>query len=450
MINGKKHRFQIPNNNSGFSLLELLVSIVILMLIMIPLMNNFFQSIKINQKAEKLQDYNSVASNIIEKMKSQDLGHTPTDYTRIYYDADTGTYTTNSSEEEAGIYYYSREGILEGDASYDAIVRVSTGSYLYSAGDSHDGTLMNNYEMPNIITANSNLNAMLFANMYRDSVTYALATTDDSTKDTDKSIDQIALDYFKTAAIAYADAQFRTTEAYTDYQQQVEAYLNGDTEVVPIEPSRSSTPEYCQESMIQTYIDRSFEISLSDVEVSPGHKKSTVNYQITYHCNWPVGVSIGEKTRSFTLESKSYGLQLENMYLYYDIFLKSNISYQTDVIKMTNDTDRAVNFYIVNQDTGVANSPSIKFFRFGSGSTMIYTNMEDSQVKEYTIDAITNNEVPVDETANQATVNNEIISSQKTDRILSIEVEVYSHTAGAIGTKYLTEELYRLTSNRED
>jgi prepilin-type N-terminal cleavage/methylation domain-containing protein len=461
----KKLIMQVHNDNTGFTLLELLVSMIILAIIMIPLMNNFLHAMKISQKAEKLQDYNNVASNIIENMKSLDLDQILTQYAskRIYYNTDAGIYTLDPSDEEEGIYYFSLEDIAEENASYDSVVKLSTGTYLYEEADlSHNGILMNNYPMPDIITANSNYNAMFFAHMYRDSVTMTLSTTDDPLLSTDKSIDQIVLEYFKASANDYADAQFKAYSAsYADYQQKLVAYQNGDTEEIPVEPTRSSippedpqysvygNPDYCQESMIQTYIDRSFEILLSDVEAALGRYNSKANYQITYHCNWPAGLSIGENTISFNLESKNYGLQIVNLYLYYEIFHQGLIAYQPDRIKITNNSGRSVNFYIVKQDT-VVPSPSIKLFRFGSGDTNIYTNMSDSQVKEYTINAGTGTEVAVDDTTNQTTVNNSIISSQRTDRIFLIEVEIYPHTVGAIGTKYLTQELYQLVSNMED
>jgi prepilin-type N-terminal cleavage/methylation domain-containing protein len=465
MIKIRKYKRQIHNDNSGFSLLELLVSIVILAIVMIPLMNSFVQAMKINQKSEKLLNHNNVTSNIIEHMKSMDLDQLLVQYAgqRVYYDAAAGVYTTNPAAQEEGIYYFSVEDIAEEDVSYDAIVKVSADTYRYEETDvNHNGILMNNYAMPDIITVDSNLNAMFFAHMYRDSVTRKLSAADDPLVTTDKSIDQIVLDYFREAANDYADEQFRAySAAYAQYRQELMAYQNGDTDVAPVEPTRSSilpedpqypiygNPDYCQENVIQTYIDRSFEILLSDVEASVGHYKSTANYQVTYHCNWPAGLSIEEGILSFHLESKNYGRQIVNLYLYYEIFHQGLIAYQPDTIRITNNTGRSVNFFIVKQDTVVPSS-SIRFFRFGSGDTNIYTNMLDHEVKEYTINAVTGEELAVDETTNQVTVNNDIIVSQKTNRIFLVEVRLYPHTDGAIGTKYQSEELYQLSSNRKD
>jgi prepilin-type N-terminal cleavage/methylation domain-containing protein len=460
----KRNKLQIQNNNSGFSLLELLVSIAILAIVMIPLMNSFFQAMKINQKSEKLQNYNNVTSNIIENLKSMDLDQVLTQYAsqRVYYDSVAKVYTTNPAAGEEGIYYFSMEDIPEEDVSYDVIVKVGADTYRYQKTDTtHNGILMNNYAMPDIITVDSNLNAMFFAHMYRDSVSRKLSAADDPLVTTDKSIDQIVLDYFREAANHYADEQFKEySSAYDNYRQELVAYQNGDIDIAPIEPSRSSilpedpqyliygNPEYCREDKIQTYIDRTFDIRITDTTESSGIIKSSADYQITYHCNWLAGLSIGENTLSFNLEAKDYGRQLVNLYLYFEMFHQGLIKYQTDTIRITNNTGRSVNFFIVKQET-VIPDPSIKFFRFGSGVTNIYTNLQDDEVKEYTINAI-GDELPVDDTTNQVTVNNDIIVSQKTNRIFLVEVRIYPHTEGAIGTKYLSEELYQLSSNMED
>lgn len=460
-----KGKLLLHNDNSGFSLLELLVSLIILAIVIIPLMNSFFQAMKINQKSNKLQNYNNVASNIIENMKSMNMDQIITQYAsqRVYFDTVAGVYTTDSAAEEEGIYYFSMENIAEEAVSYDAIVKVSANTYFYDEADlNHNGILMNNYAMPDIITLDSNLNAMFYAHMYRDSATRTLSVVDNPLITTDISIDQIVIEYFLDAANHYADEQFREySTSYAQYRQELSAYQNGDIDVAPIEPTRSSilpedpqyliygNPDYCQENVIQTYIDRTFEILLSDVATSAGQYNSIANYQVTYHCNWPAGLSIGSNTLSMPLDSKNYGRQIKNLYLYYEMFHQGLITYQTDTIRVTNNTGRSLNFFIVKQESVVPN-PSIKFFRFGSGNTNIYTNMTDNDVKEYTIDAITGEETAVDETTNQMTVKNDIIATQRKNRIFMIEVRIYPHTEGMIGTKYRSEELYLLSSNMEN
>lgn len=42
-------------NNRGFSLVELLISIAVLVIIMVPLMGNFIRSMQINKKSERYQ-----------------------------------------------------------------------------------------------------------------------------------------------------------------------------------------------------------------------------------------------------------------------------------------------------------------------------------------------------------------------------------------------------------
>lgn len=67
-------------NNKGFSLLELLVSITILAVVMIPMLHSFITSARANAKAKKVMEATTVAQNIMEEIKSDDLSDYLTKY----------------------------------------------------------------------------------------------------------------------------------------------------------------------------------------------------------------------------------------------------------------------------------------------------------------------------------------------------------------------------------
>lgn len=60
-------------NNSGFTLLELIISIAILAVIIMPIMNMFSKSYKLNSDARTVQNTNDAASSIAETIRGADL-----------------------------------------------------------------------------------------------------------------------------------------------------------------------------------------------------------------------------------------------------------------------------------------------------------------------------------------------------------------------------------------
>ena len=57
-------------NHKGFTLVELLIAVVILAVVVIPLINNFVLSAKINQKSKKVMNGTSMMQNVMEGMNA--------------------------------------------------------------------------------------------------------------------------------------------------------------------------------------------------------------------------------------------------------------------------------------------------------------------------------------------------------------------------------------------
>ncbi len=63
----------LVSDNRGFSLLELIISILILALIIPPLLNHFIASMRINAEAKQVQNQNILAQNLMEELKGKSL-----------------------------------------------------------------------------------------------------------------------------------------------------------------------------------------------------------------------------------------------------------------------------------------------------------------------------------------------------------------------------------------
>ncbi|SHO53937.1 type IV pilus modification PilV family protein [Anaerocolumna xylanovorans] len=145
-------------NNNGFSLVELLVSIVILAIITVPLLSYFVSSSAYNTKAKTSQDAVALSQSIIENCKDKSIEDIARsfhagnaeflaefdlvpvdkigrDQSRIKEVASNGTALTGGSYDIAngifknsdnGLLYYAIENIQDDGRAYDALITIDT------------------------------------------------------------------------------------------------------------------------------------------------------------------------------------------------------------------------------------------------------------------------------------------------------------------------------------
>lgn len=84
-------------NNQGFSLVEVLVALAILMIITIPLLHGFVMSARVNAKAKNVLRATTAGGNVMERLKSTDLA----DYQGLTYEVTEadGSVTTHNVYE---------------------------------------------------------------------------------------------------------------------------------------------------------------------------------------------------------------------------------------------------------------------------------------------------------------------------------------------------------------
>lgn len=380
----RKHSFHKSYwrmDNRGFSLLELLVSILILVLIMVPLMHNFIRSAKINSQAEKLQDYSTLSSNLVEDINSMKLSQVLTKYgsnglTKVGSVYNTQVYT--GTDIDLNTYYFGLNKQAADGTQYKVLVTVNADTYKNAA--TLDGT--NDFKMPDIATVNDELNGMFFSDIFMNNATNTPVTSSDGLDklNTDitnsklfgtplnyQSLDRIALNYFLSLADDYATAQFKANSAvYAGYlagkQAYEEAIINGTTPpAMPSEPNRFSDPTYaspdwCMTDNLLKWITRTTDINIT------GTGSTTITYEVTYQCDWPSAIELPD-SKTYKVQKKNYGTSINNVYLYYhpSIFQQYSLQYYKpvtgvihhDSINVKNTSSPMVNFYIVNLSGGM-------------------------------------------------------------------------------------------------
>lgn len=117
------------NNSQGFTLVELLVAVTILVIIAIPLMHGFVSAAATNAKARKIEQATTVAENVME-----DVRVTPLEELLEREETVPGPVwemETETGEKIEVINYTSRYDDLTADgADYKAIVTLDTGAFV--------------------------------------------------------------------------------------------------------------------------------------------------------------------------------------------------------------------------------------------------------------------------------------------------------------------------------
>ncbi len=409
-------------------MLELLISIVILLLIMVPLMNNFIRSAKINEGAEKLQDYSDVASNVLEDIKSGELAQILRTYGGTWTDSALcfgllpgtgGAYEAHEYDHVADInndkFWF---GLVESGSDskkYDVLVSIDANS-VYKLSPSPGATVqMNNFEMPDISVMDDLVNGMFFSELWRDATTKLPVTTAGGRKSLYQAVlsppptplaggaftpdyenlDRVAVNYFLDKADAYADAQYK---AYYDTQYQAayeEAVRDGITPAPYPNPvpdrltssvSAYSNPEYCKTGNLLRWITRTTRLEINSL----GTAGTKISYTVTYHCAWQ-GVAL-EDTYEVVTE-REYSTLINNVYFYYQpsIFQQYHLDYYyspsgtyRDIIDLTNNTGRTVNLYLVRLTKGTTARVDITEITDDAGHTnMIYVPLKTDKCEEF-------------------------------------------------------------------
>lgn len=169
----------IKSDNSGLSIVEVLVAVAILAIVFIPLLKTFTQASTINSKAQKLQNVTSLAEGVMEDVKGksiQELHDLAVDDSSVSFSPldEDGTLTKgNLKKVPPYVVTYENVTATQG-IKYDAEVTISTDKYgntvrsdarkynkEHGTDDIGDVSDANIRELPQINKVDSNRNAVL-------------------------------------------------------------------------------------------------------------------------------------------------------------------------------------------------------------------------------------------------------------------------------------------------
>ena len=159
----------IINDNSGLSIVEVLVAVAILAIVFVPLLKTFTQASTINAKAQKLQNVTSLAEGVMEDVKGKsiqelhDLAVERADVSFLPLDKDGTLKKGNLNNVPPYTVTYENVTATQG-ITYDAVVTIATENYknkTKGADDIGDVSDANIRELPQINKVDSNRNAVL-------------------------------------------------------------------------------------------------------------------------------------------------------------------------------------------------------------------------------------------------------------------------------------------------
>lgn len=142
--NRKNEKKPKLNKNAGFSLVELLIAITILAIIVIPLLNVFLTSNRLNIKSRQTLRATTMAQDIMEGLKAYDIAELKEQFNNPsegFYVIDDSIVKGQIKEEVSlevdedgnpcdGLYYFSMSKVALQGTEYDALIKVDAREYM--------------------------------------------------------------------------------------------------------------------------------------------------------------------------------------------------------------------------------------------------------------------------------------------------------------------------------
>ena len=429
--------------NQGFSLIELLISIIILAIVMVPLLNNFITAAKINQKMAKIRSVEVTSESLLEGlkyMKIEEILHQfalddhdnlegmkefsllPLVVDNHYYaqelirldpkDNNLAFAGSNTEEiSEDGEYTLSIVGMEIASNLYDVLVHINSKAYTEGEEGVTEETTYNEYELPVITELDSKAVAML----------------DVQKKINGMDADTYALMEFLSRNEAYVNEVKQRNQALLDeYHQKLALYeeelaQGGNPE--PVKPIElTPEPTALTEEIIKQNMSKQIEVTV----LPSGDRYRIVGYA-TYQVSDALPIrgsaDIEDQRLQVKLLDESYKNPISYLYIFYT---PSLFTMNEELIQLSNKQGDAypLNTYVMKQT--VTTSATMPYFKLkkesGSYDISIYSNMNYSEgselQREFTLDGF-----------RETDLKGTIEKKPPSDWIYEIDVSVYEHEA---------------------
>lgn len=444
--------------NQGFSLVELLISIVILAILMLPLFNHFITTARINQQVAKLRSLEVTAINLMEAVKGQSIQDVLSEFavddaegiTKLgefhllplligsdYYaeelirldTADLTKAYPNATTDKAsdGIYALSIIGLKIDGNAYDLLLKINTKTY--TDDELPVATKYNDYELP----------------VMNELDDQSVAMVDTMMKIGTQSLDDLAIEEFMKRHQEYIQEVNQYNDALTaEYNNAVANRQAVIDEGITPTPTVIPSPSYIYPDI---YTDLQIKEAIS--------KKTTItvlpvgsSYRVVANAIYTVADSVSLKgntdpenqTYQITFVDTLYQNPITYLYVFYT---PSTYQKEREILQLHNSqgddaSETTLNAYIIKQQDESAIEPVLPYCtvmkEISSKPIQLFSNMKYAE-------GALGNEVAL---SSGLLLDGTIERKDTKDWIYDIDIRIYEHES--VPAQRYQELQYEITS----
>ena len=325
------HNHKLLCNNKGLSLIELLVSIAIFTILVLPLLHNFVIAATVNSKAKRIQNETTLAESLIEEIKGKPM----VDFAKEYnYPSDFGIEPANQCELKWTNGYDASEG-------YEVILDDYAKSTSKSVVIDEDGQSLNQYHLDETPGK-----TYLFA---KKNITYGNHTYDALITIDSEQYKTIGYNNFQMPIITEINTKNNVLAVQSYEEEMAVATLHGNHTTYCVEQNALHADEAGYSEIVCKGVDdvRSFLNKTMYVNIRGDNEEAKVTVEFEYTCPTIISCGVARYTVIDKIITKPFG----SIYLFYQPSTINNPSSPSDKIIITKDSQVTddIDVYIIKQ-----------------------------------------------------------------------------------------------------